>query len=149
MYSRARYEICRFDHAQLLYRVYLFENGEIAFTVTGDAIRLGLHSQDDLRWNWFWDLPQIQETSRPVNVHAAPIKVLRTIALRLAQYLIAHQPTFFFYALQQQPQRLQRIYQGLLRRHPEVADQYEQQLCTDGQARYVMFTRKQLTSTHI
>ena len=149
MYCSARHEIFRFAHDDLLYRAYLFENGEIAFSVTGDAIRLGLLTKEDLHWNWFWDLPQTQETSRPVNVHAAPVKVLRAIALRLAQYLAAHQPTFFFYALQQQPQRLQRIYQGLLRRHPEVADQYEQQLCADAQVRYVMFTRKQLTSPHI
>ena len=149
MHCTARHEICRFAHEDLLYRVYLFKNGEIAFTVTGNSIRLGLLSKDDLRWDWFWDLPEIQETSRPVNVHAAPVKVLRTIALRLAQYLAAHQPAFFFYTLQQQPQRLQCIYQGLLRRHPAVADQYEQQLCTEGQVRYVMFTRKQPTSSHI
>ena len=149
MYCTARHEICRFAHDDLLYRVYLFENGEIAFTVTGNSIRLGLLSKDDLRWDWFWDPPEIQETSQPVNVHAAPVKVLRTIALRLAQYLAAHQPAFFFYTLLQQPQRLQRIYQGLLRRHPEVAEQYGQQLCTDGQTRYVMFTRKQPISSHI
>ena len=139
MYSRARYEICRFEHAQLLYRVYLFENGEIAFTVTGDAIRLGLHSQNDLRWNWFWDLPAIQETSRLVNLHSAPLKVMRTIALRLAQYLAKHQPAYFFYTLHDQPQR-QRLYQQLLQRHPRVASLYDMQ--QDQASGYVMFCRR-------
>ena len=142
MYCTARHEICRFAHEDLLYRVYLFENGEIAFTVTANSIRLGLLSKEDLHWDWFWDLPEDQETSRQVNVHAAPVKVLRTIALRLAQYIASHQPAFFFYSLQQP--RLQRIYQGLLRRHPEVASQYDSQLCNEGEVSYVVFTRKYL-----
>ena len=41
-YRSSRREICRFEEDELLYRVYFFEDGEIAFTVTGDNIRLGL-----------------------------------------------------------------------------------------------------------
>lgn len=68
--------------------------------------------------------------------------MLRTIALRLAQYIASHQPAFFFYSLQQP--RLQRIYQGLLRRHPEVASQYDSHLCSEGDRSFVMFTRQHL-----
>ena len=139
MYARSRYEICRFDVDDQLYRIYLFETGEIAFTVTGNAIRLGLHTPDDVRWNWFWDLPERQETSRQVHTHASPVKVLRMIALRLAQYLAKHQPAFFFYTVQDNPRR-QRLYQQLLARHVGTASCYEMQF--DSGSGYVLFTHK-------
>ena len=39
-YPRRHYEIFRFEQLDLLYRVYLFENGEIAFTATGDPVAM-------------------------------------------------------------------------------------------------------------
>ncbi len=141
MYAHSRYEICRFEHDGLLYRIYRFENDEIAFTATGNCIRLGLHTQDDTRWNWFWDLPETQETSRLVNLHAAPLKVLRTVALRLAQYVRKHQPAYFFYTLRDDPQR-QRVYQRLLSRHTPTARLYD--MHHDEGSGYVTFTRKPL-----
>lgn len=138
MLARSRSEITRFEHDGLLYRLYFFETREIAFTVTGDSLRLGLHTVEDLRWNWFWDLPEIQETSCLVNVHCAPVKVMRTIALRLAQYLAKHQPGFFFYRLQEQPRR-QRLYQRLMQRHPGSTLQYDMQ--HDAHSGCVFFTR--------
>ena len=94
MHDIHRHEICRFEHGDLLYRTYFFKDGEIAFTVTGDALRLGLITREDLRWDWDWmrELPGTAETSRIVNVNAQPLRVLRAIALRLAQYLARHRP---------------------------------------------------------
>ena len=85
MHDIHRHEICRFEHGDLLYRTYFFKDGEIAFTVTGDALRLGLITREDLRWDWDWmrELPGTTETSRIVNVNAQPLRVLRAIALRL------------------------------------------------------------------
>ena len=61
--------------------MYFFEDGEIAFTVTGDNIRLGLLTQEDLYWDWTFDLPRIEETSLVVNVQSHSLKVLRTVVL--------------------------------------------------------------------
>ncbi len=61
MYDIHRYEICRFENDELLYRVYFFVDGEIAFTVTGDNIRLGLLTQEDLYWDFTFDLPRIEK----------------------------------------------------------------------------------------
>ena len=38
MHDIHRHEISRFEHGDLLYRTYVFKDGEIAFTVTGDAL---------------------------------------------------------------------------------------------------------------
>lgn len=139
MHPKNRREIFRFEHDALLYRMYFFENAEIAFTVTGPSLRLGLLSPEDFRWNWFWDLPEVQETSRQVHVHAAPVKVMRTLALRLAQYLDKHRPVFFFYTLHDHPRR-QRLYQKLIQRHAQVAALYDMQL--DDSGCYVLFTSR-------
>ncbi len=141
MSLRNRYEICRFEHLDLLYRVYFFEDGEIAFTVTGDNMRLGLLTKEDLYWHWDWSqpLPSIEETSRTVNVQAGALHVLRTIALRLAQYLVKHRPLFFFYKVSDDTRR-HNIYARLLQRHPQARDLYEQ--LHDDSGQYVLFTLK-------
>lgn len=138
--ARSRREICRFGHGDLLYRVYFFEDGEIAFTVTGDTLRLGLVTLDDLRWDWDWmkELPMVQETARAVNIHAGSLHVLRTVALRLGQYLGKHQPPFFYYRVEDDPRR-RRLYARLLFRCPRVACRY--QALAEAPHPFVMFTR--------
>ena len=139
MHDIHRHEICRFVHGGLLYRTYFFKDGEIAFTVTGDALRLGLITREDLRWDWDWmrELPDTEETSRIVNVNAQPLRVLRAIALRLAQYLSRHRPDFFYYQAGGDGRQLD-IYDKLARRHSAVAGLYEK--TRDPEGRYAMFT---------
>ena len=142
MSSLHRREICRFEWDGLLYRTYFFEDGEIAFSVTGDTLRLGLITQEDLRWAWDWmtELPCVGETSKLVNTHSQPVRVLRNIALRVAQYVGKHRPLFFYYRVVNDARQM-RIYDGLVRRHAGVAGLYE--LIRDpGEGGYVMFTLK-------
>ena len=40
MYARRAHEIFRLEHDELLYRMYLYPEGEVIFSVTGDNIRL-------------------------------------------------------------------------------------------------------------
>ena len=138
-YRTSRREICRFEGDGLLYRVYFFEDGEITFTVTGDNIRLGILTKEDLYWDWTFDLPRTEETSLTVNVHSHSLKVLRTIALRLAQYLAKHQPLFFYYQITDDLRR-HGIYLRLWRRHVQAAASYE--VLTDEIGQYAMFTLK-------
>ena len=139
MYDIQRHEICRFENDEMLYRVYFFEDGEIAFTVTGDNIRLGLLTQEDLYWDFTFDLPRIEETSRVVNVHSQPLRVLRTIALRIAQYVYKHQPLFFYYQVTDDP-RQNRIYRQLLQRQAKTEDRYAR--LKDDSGRYINFNLK-------
>ena len=139
MYDIHRYEICRFENDELLYRVYFFENGEIAFTVTGDNIRLGLLTKEDMAWDCTFNLPRVEETSRIVNVHSQPVRVLRTIALRISQYIGKHRPLFFYYQVTQDL-RQNRIYRQLLQRHAKTAERYE--CILDDSGRYFNFTLK-------
>ena len=136
---RSRSEICRFQQSDLLYRVYLQHDGEISFTVTGDTLRLGLITKEDLHWDWDWTatLPVVQETALVVNTHAQPLKMLRTVALRLAQYLGRHRPPFFYYRIQDDARR-QSLYQRLLQRHAGALRGYSRLVDEDG--RFVMFT---------
>ena len=138
-YSRQRYEIFRFEHDQLLYRMFFFEDGEIAFTVAGDSMRLGLVTPEDLRWNWDWSFPTVQETSQLVNVHNHTTAVMRRLARQLAQYLDKHRPAFFYY--QVDDARRHRTYLQLARRHDDVAALYEPLKTDDG--RYVMWSLAQ------
>ena len=139
MYDIQRHEICRFENDELLYRVYFFEDGEIAFTITGDNIRLGLLTPEDLYWDFTFDLPRIEETSRVVNLHSHPLRVLRTIALRIAQYVYKHQPLFFYYQVTDDP-RQNRIYKRLLQRHAKTENLYDRIM--DDSGRYLIFTLK-------
>ena len=138
MYDIHRHEICRLENDGLLYRTYFFEDGEIAFTVTGDTLRLGLVTKEDLKWSWEWmeSLPCVQETSTLVNAHSQPLRVLRNIALRIAQYVDKHRPMFFYYKVVNDPRQM-RIYDRLMARHAVVAGGYEQTRDTAGE--YVMF----------
>ncbi len=139
-YPRQRYEIFRFEHDQLLYRVFFMEDGEIAFTVSGDSIRLGLLAPEDFRWNWDWNLPTVQETSRLVNVHSHSTTVMRRLARQLAQYLAKHRPAFFYYQVSDDARR-HRTYLQLAKRHGDVAALYEPLITDDG--RYVMWSLAQ------
>ena len=139
MYDIQRHEICRFENDELLYRVYFFEDGEIAFTITGDNIRLGLLTPEDLYWDFTFDLPRIEETSRVVNVHSQSTRVLRTVALRIAQYVYKYQLLFFYYQVTDDP-RQNHIYRRLLQRHAKVADRYDRLM--DDSGCYVIFTLK-------
>ena len=138
-YRSSRREICQFEDDELLYRVYFLEDGEIVFTVTGDNIRLGLLTPEDLYWDWTFDLPRIEETSLTVNVQSHSLKVLRTVALRLAQYLSKHQPLFFYYQVTDDRRR-HGIYQRLWQRHAQAAALYD--VITDEVGQCVMFTLK-------
>ena len=133
MYSISKRQICQFSHEGLQYRIYLFDDGEIAFTVYGNAERLGLVSQEDLRWSWDWvaSFPVEQETSQLVNTHVRPLRALRTIAQHLARYLQKHRPNFFYYRVLNDP-RQARIYDTLARRHADVAALYERVWDGDG-----------------
>lgn len=139
MDRNSRCEICRFEEDGLLYRMYLFENGEVAFTVTGDTIRLGIVTQKDLAWDCRFELPVVAETSAVVNVQSHALRVLRTIALRLAQYLAKHKPRFFYYKVADDPRR-HRVYKRLLQRHAEVAALFD--VMVDDAGQYAMFTLK-------
>ena len=139
MDRNSRCEICRFEDDGLLYRVYLFENGEVAFTVTGDTIRLGIVTPEDLAWDCNFDLPLVGESSAVVNAQPHALRVLRTIALRLAQYLAKHKPRFFYYKVADDRRR-HRVYKRLLQRHAEVAALFDVLLDDAGQ--YAMFTLK-------
>lgn len=138
-YRSRRHEICRFEEDELLYRVYFFEDGEISFTVTGDNIRLGLLTQEDLHWDWTFDLPRIAQTSLVVNVHSHSLKVLRTVVLRLAQYVSRRLPLFFYYQITDDRRRY-RIYLRLWQRHAQAAARYG--VITDETSQCVMFTLK-------
>ena len=138
-YRSSRREICRFEEDELLYRVYFFEDGEIAFTVTGDNIRLGLLTKEDLYWDWTFDLPRIEETSLVVNVQSHSLKVLRTVVLRLAQFVVKHQPLFFYYQITDDRRR-HSIYLRLWQRHAPAAALYD--LLVDEASQCVMFTLK-------
>ena len=138
---RSRNELCRFEQDALLYRVYIQHDGEITFTVTGDPLRLGLVTVEDLRWDWDWTarLPAVQETSLMVNLHARPLAVLRTVALRLAQYLQRHPLPFFYWRITDDARRL-RVYARLLQRHGHLLRDYEPLI--DEAGRFVMFTHQ-------
>ena len=138
-YCSSRREICRFEEDELLYRVYFFEDGEIAFTVTGDNIRLGLLTKEDLYWDWTFDLPRIEETSLVVNVQSHSLKVLRTVVLRLAQFVAKRQPVFFYYQITDDRRR-HSIYLRLWQRHAPAAALYD--LLVDEASQCVMFTLK-------
>lgn len=138
-YRSSRREICRFEEDELLYRVYFFEDGEVSFTVTGDNIRLGLLTQEDLHWDWTFDLPRTAETSLLVNVQSHSLKVLRTVVLRLAQYVSRHRPLFFYYQTTDDRRR-HRIYLRLWQRHAQAAALYD--VITDEASQCVMFTLK-------
>ena len=139
MLHQHRQELFRFQCDDLLYRVLRFHDCEIAFTVTGDPMRLGLFTKEDLRWSWDWvtDLPAVQETSQLVPVGQHAITVLRTIARHLAQYLAKHRPEFFYYQVSPDAQ-LRRVYHQLFQRHAAVTSLYEPLEAEDG--KYVMWS---------
>ncbi len=137
MHERRRHEIFQLESDELLYRMYFFDNGEISFTVTGDNIRLGLLTPEDRYWDCSFDLPRIQETSTLVQVHSHPLKVLRALALRLAQSLVKHRPPSFYYPVTDDARR-HRVYERLLRRHAQVTRLYDR--LADDTGRHVMFT---------
>ncbi len=138
-YPRRHYEIFRFEQLDLLYRVYLFEDGEIAFTATGDPIRMGLFTQEDVRWSWEWltNLPATEETSQRITVGPLTLPVLRTIARHLAQYLAKHRPEFFYYRVSTNA-KLRRVYRQLFQRHAAITSLYEPLEAEDG--KYVMWS---------
>ena len=140
MLHQHRQELFRFQCDDLLYRVLRFHDGEIAFTVTGDPIRLGLFTKEDLHWSWDWvtDLPTVQETSQLVPVGPHAITVLRTIARHLAQYLAKHRPPFVYYQVTDE-QRRHRLYRTLMQRYG-IEQHYE--LLADDSQRYVMLSLK-------
>jgi len=107
--------------------------------VTGDPIRLGLATKEDLQWDCSFDLPMEEETSTLVNVHAHAVTVLKTVALRVAQHIAKHKPTFFFYKTEGDGRR-HRAYAKLLQRHPEITEPYD--MVWDETSQYAMFTRK-------
>ena len=130
-----RDEIARFEDDGFLYRIYLRPDGEVMFTITGEDLRMGLVTKEDLVWDWA--VPQVVETSRVVNVQSHSVRVLRRIALHLAQYLSKHSPAYFYYHITDD-QRRHRIYQRLLNRHAKAFERYS---CTvDEQGQYAMFS---------
>ena len=60
MSSLHRREICRFEWDGLLYRTYFFEDGEIAFSVTGDTLRLGLIPDGHPKLPHLWPVKLLQ-----------------------------------------------------------------------------------------
>ena len=140
MLHQHRQELFRFQCDDLLYRVLRFHDCEIAFTVTGDPMRLGLFTKEDLRWSWDWvtDLPAVQETSQLVPVGQHAITVLRTSARHLAQYLAKCRPPFVYYQVTDE-QRRHRLYRTLMQRYG-IEQHYE--LLADDSQRYVMLSLK-------
>jgi hypothetical protein len=107
--------------------------------VTGDPIRLGLVTKKDQLWDYSFDLPAKEETSMLVNVHAHALTVLRTVALRSAQYIAKHQPACFFYKTKEDGRR-HHVYAKLLQWHPALTELYDE--VWDETSQYAMFTRK-------
>ena len=132
-------EICRFEIDELLYRAFMTASGAVGFTVTGDNIRLGILSAEDLLWDCSFDLPRIEETAQVVNVHSHSLHVLRRIARCFAQYLGKHQPYFFYYATPPD-RRVDSILLRLVARHADMAALYD--INPDEANRRVVFTRK-------
>ena len=135
-----RDEIARFAVDGLLWRIYLRADGEILFTVTGDPLRLHLTTMADECWDWDGSCHPLllRETSLVVHTHTQPLAVLRTVALRLAQYLGRHQPPFFYWRIADDPRR-RRLYARLLARHADALRAYRQQV--DDTGAYFLFTR--------
>lgn len=139
-------EIERFELDALLYKVFLFRSGEARFTVTGDNIRLGILTKEDLLWDYTFDLPAIQSTDEVVTVHSHSLRVLRRVTLRYAQYISKHQPFFVFYQMPKDP-RIERICLRLLEHHMKLSEIYE--ATRDEDSRRVAFTRKSNPSTSL
>lgn len=139
MYARRKHEIFRLEHDELLYRMYLYPEGEVMFSVTGDNIRIGVLTKEDLAWDCSFDLARFAETSHLIHLHAQPLRVLRTLVRHLTAYLAKHQTPFFFYKVLDEPRR-HRVYQRLLQRHQPLMQAYHAQLSPDG--KYMLYTRR-------
>ena len=139
MYARRAHEIFRLEHDELLYRMYLYPEGEVIFSVTGDNIRLGLLTQEDLHWDHSFDLPRFEETTQLIHLHAQPLRTLRALVRHLSAYLDKHQTPFFFYKVLDDPRRHQ-LYQRLLQRHAPLVQAYQAQRSPDGA--YMLYTRR-------
>lgn len=140
MHERRRHEIFRVERDGLLYRMYFFDSGEVAFSVAGDTLRLGLVTREDLEWDCSFDLPLYGETFALVNAPGAhPVTVLRTLARHLAQYMAKHRPRFFYYQVTDDLRR-HRVYQRLLQRHASASRLYDRQ--DDAASGHVWFILK-------
>lgn len=133
-------EIARFEIDDLLYQVCLYEHGEARFWVTGDPVRLGILTEEDLKWDCTWDLPTIDSTDQVTNIHAHSLRVLRSVAQRYAQYVCKHKPFFVYYCIPKDL-RLERVVLKLLERYSEVEDLYY--VSSDYDKGRVMFHLKQ------
>ena len=139
MVARRPHEIFRLESVALLYRMYLLPTGELRFTVTGDNLRLGLLTREDLQWDCSWDLPAMGETTRLTHTHSHPLRVLRQLARHLAQYLAKHRPAYCYYEVRDDARR-HRVYLRLLQRHAAQLEGYRPQL--DDSHTYLTLTRQ-------
>lgn len=133
--------MCQFDVDALHYTLYVMEDGELAFTVGGDPLHLGLITMDDMRWSWDWMLnaPLYQETSRAIGLHHHSLRVVRTVALRFAQYIAQRELAFFYFRTGGDAGRA-RLYERLLTRHPALLARYQR--VEGGSPDCWMFARK-------
>ena len=146
MHTHRTHEMFRFELDDLRYRALRFADGQIVLTVAGDPFRLGLLTQEDVRWHWddIADLPAVQETTLRVPVGAQATHVLRTVAGHLARHLLKHRPNFFYYRLGDDGARRQQVYARLLARFPAIAQLYH--LTVDETGTYQMFSLRAVGS---
>ena len=137
-------EIGRFEIDDLLYQVCLYNDCELRFWVTGDTIRLGLLTKEDLDWDCSYDLPVIGSTDQVVNIYSHSLGVLRRIARLYAQYLQKHLPSYFYYSLPKDP-RMERIVLRLVDKVAQLSDLYD--ITRDNDNARLIFTRNSMEST--
>ena len=137
-------EIGRFEIDQLLYQVCLYNDGELRFWVTGDNIRLGLLTQEDLYWDCSYDLPAIGSTDQVVNIHWHSLCVMRRVARLYAQYLLKYLPSYLYYNLPKDP-RVERIVLRLVDKVAQLSDRYD--ITRDDDNARLLFTRNSMEST--
>lgn len=137
-------EIGRFEIDQWLYQVCLYSHGELRFWITGDNIRLGLLTEEDLDWDCTFDLPAIGSTDQVVNIHSYSLHVMRRVARLYAQYVWKHQPVYLYYALPKDP-RVERVILRLVEKVAPLSDLYD--ITRDDDSGRLLFTRNSTEST--
>ncbi len=134
-------EIDRFEIDALLYQVFLYSSGEAHFKVTGDTVRLGILSKEEMNWSRDFEMSAIASTDAVVNLHVQSLRVLRRVALRYGQFIDKHRPFFVCYRLPKD-RRVDRICLRLLaRHHPQLLQHgYDSMPSEDGTQ--MLFTRR-------
>jgi len=136
--NKERHQIVCFEYNDLIYKAYIYKDGELVFSVTGDEYQLGLLDKDDPLWRDF-EPPTILEMTRLIEGLQQPIAVIRKIARHIAQYLERHQPVYIYFQLFDDPRRYS-FYMRLLRRYPQLLKKYD--LYTDEAKETVMLIKK-------